>query len=279
MKRPDLKNRQKARKSRNSMEKDSKIGYGLIGFCGLLLAAFIIYLIAKPAPIKRGADNCPSTLTAHTVILIDRTDPFSAGQITTLKDIIAQTEATLELDEKITIYTIEGNARKGLSDPLLSLCRPRDGSQTNQWTENERFIRRNYEDKFATLFRENSQSMLYGKAHEKSPIFEALSSLASKSDFQADLPKRRLIILSDFIQNSHRLNLYDPNWSAQAKEQKFKNIFPVLASVRPVQGSFYIVLRNKPAPMRVQNNPQFYPLWYQWIDEMGIDVQEFMKVT
>src|SRR5207244_325577 len=84
-------------------------GLLILGACLLIgvVAVVISLKLREPKP-AHGADLCPYDIPyAHTVFLLDKTDPFTQSQKKKLMETIARVKARLHKYEKLSIYILD----------------------------------------------------------------------------------------------------------------------------------------------------------------------------
>src|SRR5207245_3894538 len=118
--------------SSDSMVFTRKDTHGLLIIGGCLLFVFVAVVIAvklrEPKP-SHGTDLCPYEIPyPHTVILLDKTDPFTESQKQKLMETISRVKARLDKYEKLSIYILDHASYKA-HIPVFSLCNP--GSPEN----------------------------------------------------------------------------------------------------------------------------------------------------
>ncbi len=142
---------------------------------------------------------------AHTVLLIDQSDPFSTNDFGWVNDFVDSEARRLPKHGRLTVIT------PNVDDPydprvLFSQCST--GAEANPIFENPRMV----EDTWQATFREplgiTIQAVLDDKAAPSSPLAEALYAIFDRADFKPSDADRRVVIVSDLIQNSSQFNFY-----------------------------------------------------------------------
>ena len=117
-------------------------------------------------------------------------------------------------------------------EPDLSICRPRTGEENKHWKadnfhEEEGFVyvEDNYAKNFERLVFRTLEKVKKSPASDKSLIFEHIKQLSlPKYEFTSkDYKNRRLVILSDFLQNSKRFGKDSPSMKTVCTRSKRKN--------------------------------------------------------
>ena len=146
-------------------------------------------------------------LPAHTAIIIDKTDEYSEDQATLIADLVRATGERLAVGERLTLFELDANGR---FDPRgeFSLCNPGRGSQVNPLFRNPRIIEERYAARFEAPLDQVLEDLVTPKEAPSSPILEAMARLGQTENFSDRAPARRIIIISDMLQNSSLFSAY-----------------------------------------------------------------------
>lgn len=147
---------------------------------------------------------------AHTVVLIDETDQLTIHQKEFMETYLRNfVRKDLRVGEFLSIYAL-GDDVQGSRKPIFEMCKMRDGSDADAFTENEKLMTRQFKKKFeAPLNRKFEDLMTPRSAASQSPIFEMIQAIAVNSFLKHDVEgDRRLIIYSDMLQHTNKYSLY-----------------------------------------------------------------------
>lgn len=137
---------------------------------------------------------------AHTVVLIDRTDPLTEEHILLLADALERVTTSLGTDERLSLFLIEGSVA-AVPEPIFSRCRPHDGSDVNPLYQNERLLQTAYEETFDKPLGAAVAKLDERVSAPTSPIMEMVRTVAALPSFRDAAGRRRMIIVSDLLQN------------------------------------------------------------------------------
>jgi hypothetical protein len=167
-----------------------------------VVALGVLYVRMDGKKVTINSDLCPSDRPAkgHVVVAVDWTDPFSEQQRETLKDIVGRLKHDIGVDERLSLVHITGNPEDS-AKPIFSVCKPLDPENINPLIENERRLKAKWNDQFGKPLEEKLAQLLQGSTAPYSPILEAIDVILWSHNFQADLPRRQLVIFSDLLQN------------------------------------------------------------------------------
>lgn len=208
---------------------------------GLVMMAIVLGIIVaavllRPEPIIRDPETLcraegPYSITA---LLLDRTDSFGAQTKDDLKIQIQNLLDTVKENHEISLFTVESTQDKGL-EPIIKVCNPGDPKDVDPLVQSQAIVRRKWQHKFRQPLDEVLQTLLAEKEAPSSPIMESVQSV-SLTHFQAterrSIP-RRLIIISDLLQNSDACSFYreSPNFSRFQRTHEALGLNPDLRGV------------------------------------------------
>lgn len=142
-----------------------------------------------------------------TVILLDLTDPLSPTQQARLKTILAHEVSDSSVDTMISLGVVSEDPGKW--GARFAKCKPETGEDANGLYENPAAIAERYTRQFTDPIQHTLQTTLTAAKENQSPIMEALQSLISETpDFAQVRGLRKIIIVSDMLQNSESLSFY-----------------------------------------------------------------------
>lgn len=145
----------------------------------------------------------------HHVLLIDMTDPLNFTQkqalSVTVKEII---ERRVPEGFLFSVFAL-GDDFKENALPLVEMCNPGDGSNKSELTANLRKLKQQYESKFSAPMVSVAESLVATKPANWSPIFEMLQLVGINAYRKhAIAGEKRLIIVSDMLQNTPQFTMY-----------------------------------------------------------------------
>lgn len=149
---------------------------------------------------------CPKTGTiSELVVLIDNSDSLNKIQHESIKNKITKIVKSLPKHGGVKIYQIDAIGE--LHEPIAKLCNPGDGEGESKIYSNPTYFK-NAQEK---VFREVEKSLQeVGKdtTLNSSPIMENIQAICIK-DFDSRIEgKKKIIIISDFMQNVPGFSLY-----------------------------------------------------------------------
>lgn len=179
----------------------------VLGILGGL--SYLAYDLAQNRPTYDEETLCPTgDLSAHTAIVIDKTDLYTPGQADRIRDLVLVARDQLAEFERLSLFELNESGRLENTN-RFSLCNPGRGDQANQLYENPARIDTRYRALFEGPLQAALSDLIEPKDSPSSPIIEALARLAQQRTFDESVPSRRAIVISDMLQNSDVFTFYE----------------------------------------------------------------------
>lgn len=193
--------------------------------------------------IDRFGDFCPSdgTKYGHTLVIVDTTSALSCSQFALMDNLIFGEEALKKIPpyDRLSILNITGRKIQPSENELLfSKCRPRSGTKDTKykldhgdfWSTPASQLTGVWK-RFNEEIDESLESLKSEKVGTYTQLLEQIKEISRlpKFGFLDNNQYRKLIIVSDLIQNSDKLNLYEEcknkciTWGKFKKDRKLKN--------------------------------------------------------
>ena len=140
-------------------------------------------------------------LGAHTIILVDATDRLESRHRRKLRAVLAQERARLAQYDRLTHDAHQCAPAAGAGDPVLEM--PAAPARANQSAVRKRAhdaaaVGRRVSPKRSTRA---AQRGLIGGPPRASPILAGVRAVAADPDFGAEIPRRRLVLVSDLLEH------------------------------------------------------------------------------
>ena len=250
-------------------------GIGMI-VAVLTIMGALVWL--RPEPIERDPNTLcrsdgPSSITA---ILLDRTDSFGPTTKADLNNQIWDLLVESEENHEISIFAVDSTQENTL-DPFILVCNPGDPDEADPLIQSEAIIRRKWNQKFRQPLEKVLKSLLTEKEAASSPILESVQSV-SITHFQAvkrDTIPRRLIIISDLLQNSDAISFYteppDFNRFQQTPQARWLN-----PDLRNVDIEIWLIQRRQP---QQGDGGSLLKFFKSWLEEHGGRVVRVLRTS
>jgi hypothetical protein len=176
---------------------------------GFAFISFGVWYFRPPLPDAQTL--CPTTrpIAGHTLVIVDRTDRWNPAVGEALTELIEHAQRDTRRYEKFSIVALDANLS---TRPVFSVCNPGEPNFLTDLYRGRRYTRLDFDQKFiGAADSVVSQLRAPAEAHT-SPIVEYVHRWLGRDDFNAQVPHRRLVLISDMRQNSNLLSMYaDPH--------------------------------------------------------------------
>lgn len=261
--------------SKSKLSKKKIVGGSMIA--GVIVILLVVVWL-KPSAVERD----PKTLcrsegpSAITAILLDRTDSFLPTTKSDLEQRIWNLLDEIEENHEISLFAVDPT-HGGSLDPIIEVCSPGDPDNVDHLTQSEAIMRRNWQQKFRTPLEGELKKLLTNKEAKSSPIMESVQSVAIKhfqSTKRRNVP-RRLIIVSDLLQNSDAISFYkaQPNFERFRGSPQARGLNPDL---RNVEIELWLIQRKQ----RQQGDGEAVLQFFRsWLAEHGGQVRASVRTS
>lgn len=194
------------------------LGVVLIALVLLALGGFgaAAFLLRAPPLYPDTLCRVDQPLAAHTIVLVDATDRLEPRHRRKLRAVLDQERARLGQYERLTIMRL--SARRPQEPAILfSKCLPRSPEQTNPLFENARHVQERWDADFGAALDRALRSASSSGAAQRSPLLAGMRAVAADPDFGAEVPRRRLVLVSDLLEhdpNGFSLYVSDADYAA-----------------------------------------------------------------
>jgi len=254
-------------------ENKTVLGYIIIGICLVIFGASMVSaLVLKTGPYDPET-FCRDEVSAHTIVVLDKTDSLSSSQQKFVRDYINNEKAGLGTFEKFSIFAFTEDTYAN-PDPVFSKCNPGTGKDANQLYQNPRKIQMRFDEFFSRPLEENMSSILSDNTGSKSPIFEMIRELSFRNDFGDDVLQRTLIIISDMMHHTSEYSHYKNTIDYKYFSEK-PYAYEVSASLNSVNIRIVYLLRDNLGNIQGKRHLSF---WEEYFEEMGAEVADVRKI-
>ncbi len=213
----------------------------------------------------------------HTVILIDETDVLTPIQQDYIKAHLNRfVQDELQIGELLSIYLLDDQLISGRR-PVFNMCKMRDGSDADKFTENQRLMAMRFQKTFQGPFKQRLDSAISGKTSlDYSPIFEALQLIAVNSfDKYKVNGDKRLLIFSDMLHRTPKPNEYSMFTQKHSFEQlKKTNYYQKVKTYMPGTIVSLYILSSYPQYQKMD----LAEFWKDYFRDSGAYVEQIIPV-
>lgn len=258
-----------------TLTKENKaiVGYSIIGICLAIFALLILSALLLKGEEYDPETFCLDNITAHTIVVLDKTDSFSVNQQNFILNYINKEKDELKSFEMFSVFTLTEDTYSS-PEPIFSKCNPGTGKNANQLYQNPRKIQMRFDEFFSKPLEENMNIMLADNTGSKSPILEIIRELSFRNDFGEDVQERTLIIISDLMHHTSQYSHYKNSIDYKYFSNK-SYAYELATSLDSVDIKIVYLLRDK---LRRIQGKRHLLFWENYFDEIGAEVVEVRKV-
>lgn len=185
-----------------------------VGIFNLLVVVGVLGAISYAALVLQPAEYDPETLCLvgetppHTIVMIDRTEVrYSPDQARRINEVILDARQSLDIGERLSLFELNhrGEVR---NTNRFSVCNPGRGDQINPLYRNPNRVQMRYEALFDRPLDRALDGLLDLIVSPVTPLAESLAELGTREDFDRTIPRRRIVIISDMLQNTQLFSVY-----------------------------------------------------------------------
>jgi len=196
--------------------------------CAIVMVAVMIALAAmeKGRPDYRtgSCQNGSEIPRAHTVIVIDQTDPLSEDELFAVKNIIRREYRLLKEQDRLTLRGLQPVIGASAAQPgaplYFTTCRVPLGDEVSILDNNPAIVERQFEQLVGKDLAAFINGLRTVPTTDWSAIVETLENLSDDPMFSSPTIARRLVLISDMIQNTpHNTQYHSKARKAQTTTQ------------------------------------------------------------
>jgi hypothetical protein len=171
-----------------------------------VLALSVTVWLLRPANLD-AATLCPTDkpLAGHTVVIVDRTDRWTPAMGAALTQLVENAQRDTDRYEKFSIVSLDADQSV---HPLFSVCNPGEPTFWSDLYRGRRYTTRDFDQRFVGAAEGVVEQVREPSEARTSPIVEYVHRWLGSDDFNANVPERRLILVSDMRQNSALYSIY-----------------------------------------------------------------------
>jgi len=256
---------------RRRQQRQAFINFGMV----LAIIAGIIYIAYTLQPAAYDETSLcviSDELPPHTAIIIDKTDEYSEIQADLIANVIRRTRDRLEIGERFTLYELDAEGR---FDPRgeFSLCNPGRGDQVNPLFRNPKQIEERFNALFEAPLEASLKDLITPKEAPSSPVLEAMARLAQTEAFSDNAPNRKIVLISDMLQNSDVFTAYGGGGELPANMPEALDVYDKVTrrfgtGLDGVELEIRLIQRDRHVDLQRGALKEY---WNVIFDELGVD--------
>jgi hypothetical protein len=194
----------KAQKAKQSRQIISAVIVGV--FALSVMGALGFYAMTKESIDSR---FCPSTISGHTVILIDKTDKLGFTQQQALLTDVSDVIKNLKSGTLVSVFSLTADFESSAT-PIIQLCSPgRFETGDSELTKGKSFTEKTFKERFEEPVLQTVQELAAAAPDASSPILEMLQLVGIKGFKRAGIGSNlELVVYSDFLHNTKNFSMY-----------------------------------------------------------------------
>jgi hypothetical protein len=230
---------------------------------GVVFALFAVVAFNQP-PSLMADTSCRMDRKdpAHTIILIDQSDPFNPNDLDWVYEFVDAEARALPKYGRLTILT--PNAANPYEPKRIHFaCSPGSAAEANPIFQNPKMVEQSWQSEFYAPLLEQVETALLDTRQPSSPLVEAVYAVSDRADFQPGDTSRRLVLVSDLMQHSDGFSFY----RAGADYEAF--LGSDLARMTPRLDQVDVVARIVPRQIYDLPMAEVKAFWRAYFDEAG----------
>lgn len=201
---------------------------------------------------------------AHTIVLVDQSDPFNQTDLDWVRSLLDGEARSLPRYGRLTLV-VPNSASPYDPAQVFTGCSPGSAAEANPIFQNPKMIEQAWERRFHAPMLERTDDALRDTVAPSSPLMEAMYTLADRPDFQTRVPARRLILVSDLMQHSQGFSMYKSGAEGAAFAASD------LAGMRAQLDGVSVVARIVPRQVYALPLADVKAFWRDWFAATGAD--------
>lgn len=267
-------------KQRPKHDDDHRIPWAPIITIALVAVAFAsVWFIAirtKVETDKQTLCRMGQPPPSITTILIDTTDKLSSGEQQQIRSEIERLRGKVPQFGLIEVFAVTEHADDS-REPRIAVCNPGRGADMNDLYQNPKFAERQWEQGFRERLDRTIDTVVATSSGGESPLMEAIRrvSIGSLGRPELDRTPKRLVIFSDFLQNTPTYTQYRrPSQSFEAfrKSAAYSSLQVNLTGVDVLL--FYIA-RPRTAALQDGSHQEF---WVDYLTASGSSIESVKRI-
>ncbi len=248
------------------------VALGVLG-AGAIGGVIAFQLLRQEQPVDDLLCPANSLPSSHTIVVVDQTSAFTATQVATVRAVILQERDAIPVRGRLTLLYLDPD-RPSEPTQIFTRCNPGTAADTDPWLADPERVQRNWRRQFEAPLDEALARLMQPNDSTTSPIIQTLRGLEWRPDFGREQAGRRLVIVSDMLENSSLHSLYAANPEDRAFSEleggsPASVIFPEFAGV-----VVHVRLLRSENTIPYQDE-QFESFWQQYFARTNANLERF----
>jgi hypothetical protein len=266
-------------KTQSARRADAKKYRSMAGVVAILLAVLaggVWYVQARNDRLSIDGHLCPPDPASYTAVIVDVTDPMTLPQRQDLRNKFEELKNDVPKGGRFAIFKVDATNDQLLT-PVFEKCNPGDASDVSELSSDPKGVQKQYDEEYEQPLNEALKSVVLASSSDTSPILQSIQSvtLTELKDPKGKGKSRRLIVVSDLLQNTRGLSVYRriPRADEVLNSSEFAT---ARTDLRDVDVELWMLQR----PDFTETQPRTRPdLWDRLISVQGGNVTSVYRVS
>jgi len=207
--------------------------------------------------------------SAHVILLVDKTDPFTFTQSKALNQILEDftKDKYVREGELLSVFVL-GQDFRDTAEPIFEKCNPGDGSSRSKVTENPELWGRKYQNEYVNPLMDLEQQLRSSQSSKWSPILEMLQVVALRFAKYDVRGRRSLFIVSDMLHNTSDYSLYRDPIEYEVLKTK-PAFFRLRSKLEKVDVNIFLLMNTPTLQTR-----KLSKFWQDYLKDMGGSIEK-----
>lgn len=183
-----------------TLERETRRSAVILGLSAAIAAGTMVAIPWLRQPVRDTATGCrPGSLARKTIILVDRTDPWTPGTASLIVASVKRIAEEAATEERLKLLTFDGSAA-ALPKPLFDRCRP--PTTGNIVIETPQRLAKIHAEQFAAPLLAAIHHLSQPSSAERTELVQFLAVLAAHARLDTPAEVTTLHVFSDMDENS-----------------------------------------------------------------------------
>lgn len=183
-----------------ALERETRRSAVILGLSAAIAAGTMVAIPWLRQPARDVATGCrPGTLARKTIILVDRTDPWTPGTASLIAASVKRMAEEVATEERLQLLTFDGSAA-ALPKPLFDKCRP--PTTGNIVVETPQRLAKIHAEQFAAPLLAAVHQLSAPSSAQRTELVQFLAVLAAHARLDTSAEATTLHVFSDMDENS-----------------------------------------------------------------------------
>lgn len=201
----------------------------------------------------------------HTIFMIDATDKLPKRYAVKAKKYISRIEREMNKFDRLTVVVLS-DAEDNFVNEKFSMCSPGRGKDIDPMFGSKKLVEFKWKKTFHTPLKNLLNELSSLSEAKRTPLFEALSEVTSRLDFDDTVSNRKLFILSDMMHYTKEFSCYKGNCGTKMLNRAYIQDFDFDFSGIDIE--IELIRREK---LRRHQTQKFKTFWQKFFESYGAE--------